>query len=156
TQSKGAVSFLVVHFISPGHLRGYASHSLPVPMARNGAKSPLPDSKLPLLGEGHLAMTIDPGAGRERYQGIVALRGETLIEAAQEYFDQSEQIPTFIKIAVAPHYIGANGTRSGQWAWRAGGLMVQKLAQEGGRPAGEGTPPSESEDELEGWRRAHA
>ena len=100
TQSNGPVSFIVVHYNTPGHLRGYASYN-PGDLARvvNGSSG----QKL-MLGDGHLAMTIDPGAGMERYQGIVALTGESLTDAAHAYFDQSEQIPTFLRIAVARHY----------------------------------------------------
>ena len=46
-------------------------------------------------------MTIDQGADMSRYQGIVALEGEGLEEAAHQYFRQSEQIPTFVRLAVA-------------------------------------------------------
>ena len=134
TQSNGAVSFMVVHYRSPGHVRGYASYNrddLDASMNGEGSK--------PLLGEGHLAMTIDPGAGMERYQGIVGLAGKTLTDAAHEYFDQSEQIPTLIRIAIARHFTAGDGARPGHWAWRAGGLMVQKLSREGGRQASDDT-----------------
>jgi molecular chaperone Hsp33 len=153
TQSNGPVSFIVVHYNSPGNLRGYASYN-PDDLARavNGGKEPKP-----LLGTGHLAMTIDPGAGMDRYQGIVALAGGNLADAAHEYFAQSEQIPTFIRIAVARHYTGATGATPGHWAWRAGGLMVQKLTAEGGRPqAGEVLPPAIADSGDDGWRRALA
>jgi molecular chaperone Hsp33 len=164
TQSDGPVSFLVVHYSSPGHLRGYASYSREEFIrAVNGGKAPER-----LLGGGHLAMTIDPGAGMERYQGIVALAGHTLADAAHEYFDRSEQIPTFIRIAVARHFTGPEGGEPGQsrsssaergsagkWAWRAGGLMVQKLTAEGGRFGGEALPPGIVADD-DGWRRAVA
>ncbi len=132
TQSNGAVSFLVVHYSSPGHVRGYASYNrddIDGPLNGGGATKPL-------LGDGHLAMTIDSGAGMERYQGIVGLAGNTLVDAAHEYFDQSEQIPTFIRIAVARQFTAGEGGSPGQWAWRAGGLMVQKLTREGGRQDG--------------------
>lgn len=148
-QSDGPVSFLVVHYSSPGHVRGYAGYNQEdLARAVNG-KSPSPA----LLGNGHLAMTIDPGAGMERYQGIVALAGSTLVDAAHEYFAQSEQIPTFIRIAVARHYTAGNGSGQGQWAWRAGGLMVQKLSPEGGQLP---QPQKDSLDNDEGWRRAQA
>lgn len=151
TQSDGPVSFLVVHYNTPGHLRGYASYNREdVAHAANGGAKPM-------LGKGHLAMTIDPGAGMDRYQGIVALAGSTLVDAAHEYFDQSEQIPTFIRIAVARHYTGAHGATPGHWSWRAGGLMVQKLTAEGGRPRGdEVLPPTDAEEDDDGWRRAQA
>lgn len=156
TQSNGPVSFLVVHYSSPGHLRGYASFIRDdIGLSSNGN-----GSSKPLLGDGHLAMTIDPGAGMERYQGIVSLAGNTLVDAAHEYFDQSEQIPTFIRIAVARQFTAGEGAKPGKWTWRAGGLMVQKLSQEGGRQeSGEasddlsGAAPSSEDD---GWLRAQA
>jgi len=153
TQASGPVSFLVVHYSSPGHLRGYASYNREdFVRAMNGGAVPKA-----LLGDGHLAMTIDPGAGMERYQGIVALNGSTLADAAHEYFDRSEQIPTFIRIAVARHYTGPDGTAPGKWAWRAGGLMVQKLTAEGGRFGGDEAPPvMASAGDDDGWRRAMA
>ncbi len=152
TQSNGAVSFMVVHYSAPGHVRGYASYNRDdLAASMNGAGSK------PLLGEGHLAMTIDPGAGMERYQGIVGLAGKTLTDAAHAYFDQSEQIPTFIRIAVARHFTAGDGARPGQWTWRAGGLMVQKLSREGGRQASDdASPPDASSVDDDGWRRAQA
>ena len=75
-----------------------------------------------LLGHGHLAMTIDQGAQTSRYQGVVALEGQGLEEAAHQYFRQSEQIPTRVRLAVAEESRAAAAA-----AWRAGGLMVQFL-----------------------------
>ena len=54
-----------------------------------------------LLGKGHLAMTIDQGPDMSRYQGLVALEGGSLEDAAHEYFLRSEQIPTRVRLAVA-------------------------------------------------------
>ena len=70
-------------------------------------------------------MTIDPGAGMERYQGIVALTGTTLADAAHEYFDRSEQIPTFIRIAVARHYTGPDGSAPGKSAMGRGRPLMR-------------------------------
>ncbi len=151
TQSNGAVSFLVVHYSSPGHVRGYASYSSDdVHAASNGG-----GASKPLLGDGHLAMTIDPGTGMERYQGIVALAGSTLVDAAHQYFDQSEQIPTFIRIAVARQFTAGEKGSPGQWSWRAGGLMVQKLSREGGRKDGDDAFDAVNVDD-DGWRRTQA
>lgn len=147
TQSNGAVSFLVVQYSWPGHVRGYASYN----------RDDVDGATKPLLGDGHLAMTIDPGAGMERYQGIVGLAGSTLVDAAHEYFDQSEQIPTFIRIAVARQFTAGEGGSPGQWAWRAGGLMVQKLTREGGRKDGNDlSQPEAASVDDDGWRRAKA
>lgn len=153
TQSDGPVSFMVVHYSTPGHVRGYASYNEEdLLRAANGSRRPR------LLGDGHLAMTIDQGAGMDRYQGIVSLTGSALVDAAHGYFDQSEQIPTFIRIAVARHFIGGENGGAGRWAWRAGGLMVQKLASQGGNLAAfekkEGARRAVDEDEGDGWRRA--
>lgn len=138
--TDGPVDLLVADYQVPGGLRGYARFS-----PERLAELP-PEGRL--LGEGHLAMTIDRGAETERYQGVVPLEGETLTEAADTYFRQSEQLPTFIKLAVARHYrAGTSGARP--WTWRAGGLLVQKLTREGGRA-------SASEFEEEDWTRARA
>ena len=74
-----------------------------------------------LLGTGILAMTIDQGSDRSRYQGVVALDGQGFEEAAHQYFRQSEQIPTRVRLAVAEQFEGGRRT------YRAGGLMVQFL-----------------------------
>ena len=94
-------------------------------------------------------MTIDRGPETERYQGVVPLEGESLTEAADTYFRQSEQLPTFIKLAVARHYRAGQGGRP--WTWRAGGLLVQKLTREGGRAA-----RAKSGLRAEDWTRAKA
>ena len=105
-----------------------------------------------LLGKGHMAMTIDPGGDKDRYQGIVPLEGEPLVDAAHTYFRQSEQLPTFIRLAVARHYGPASGEGQRMWRWRAGGLMIQQLPREGGKRE-RGDAASEDDDE-ENWNRA--
>jgi molecular chaperone Hsp33 len=72
-----------------------------------------------LLGFGHLGMTVDHGPQMTRYQGVVALEKQSLEEAAHQYFRQSEQIPSRIRLGVGT--ILTNGGRQ----WRAGGLLVQ-------------------------------
>jgi molecular chaperone Hsp33 len=139
--TDGPVDLLVADYRVPGGLRGYARFS-----PERLAALP-PGGKL--LGEGHLAMTIDRGVETERYQGVVPLEGETLTEAADTYFRQSEQLPTFIRLAVARHYRAGVGERP--WTWRAGGLLVQKLTREGGRSAGREAAFAE-----EDWTRAKA
>jgi molecular chaperone Hsp33 len=138
--TDGPVDLLVADYQVPGGLRGYARFS-----PEQVAALP-PDGRL--LGEGHLAMTIDRGLDTERYQGVVPLEGDSLTEAADTYFRQSEQLPTFIRLAVARHYRpGQQGGRP--WTWRAGGLLVQKLTREGGRG-----PAREAAFAEEDWTRA--
>jgi molecular chaperone Hsp33 len=135
TKSDGPLGFLVVHFDMPGHLRGYASVK-----AERAAEVPATGafSQVTLFGDGYLAMTIHPGGDLSSYQGIVPLAGETLVEATHTYFRQSEQLPTFIRLAVARHFAG------GVWTWRAGGLMLQYVPKAGG----EGQPLTAEEAEA--------
>lgn len=56
------------------------------------------DAQLPaLLGKGHMVITLTPEKG-ERYQGIVSLEHGTLAACLEEYFNQSEQLPTQINL----------------------------------------------------------
>ncbi|MDX2264166.1 MAG: Hsp33 family molecular chaperone [Hyphomicrobiales bacterium] len=129
TSAQGPVKTIVAQYRSSGDMRGYASFDeAAVRALGNGAAR----NASALLGEGHLAMTIDPGEGMERYQGVVQLEGETLADAADLYFRQSEQIPTYVRIAVARAYTAGAGDRPAGWGWRAGGLLIQKLSGEGG------------------------
>jgi molecular chaperone Hsp33 len=79
-----------------------------------------------------LAITIEnPGARDQepsRYQGLVGLDADTLSEAFEGYFRQSEQLPTRLLLA-------ANHDR-------VSGLMLQKLPGDDG--------------DLDGWERASA
>lgn len=146
TKTDGPVSTLVVQNDGPGALRGYAAFDAERVGTGSGQS---------LLGTGHLAMTIDPGGDRDRYQGIVALAGQTLADAALDYFRQSEQLPTFLRLAVGKHFApGPDGRRD--WQWRAGGLMLQHLSPEGGaglpaqdRLKGDGTGFEDDDD----WER---
>jgi molecular chaperone Hsp33 len=151
TKTDGPLGFLVAHFDVPGHLRGYAS----VSEGRDGEVKGLERSQQAgLLGNGYLAMTIAPGGDLDSYQGIVPLDGGTLVDAAHTYFRQSEQLPTFIRLAVARHFVG------GAWHWRAGGLMLQYVPKAGGdaRPM----TPAEADahdasmagEQDEDWQRA--
>ena len=128
TKTDGPIDFLVVDYKAPGSLRGYASFD----EARVKDWSMDQDNAQgALLGTGHMAMTIDPGKDMARYQGVVALENCALIDAAHSYFRQSEQLPTFAKVAIAKHY--SAGAKDGRdWHWRAGGLIVQNLTQQGG------------------------
>jgi molecular chaperone Hsp33 len=150
TNSDGPVDLLVADYASPGKIRGYARFD--TAMVRS-LKDPTPQA---LLGKGHLAMTIDQGLGAERYQGIVALGGVTLTEAALGYFAQSEQIPTRLKLAAGP--LLARGGKPEKW--RAGAIMVQHLPREGGMspmPFSSGDAPEgaqETVSEDDNWVKA--
>ena len=116
TRTDGPVSFLIVDFQAPDRLRAYARFD--PSRLKEGQKSGA------LLGKGHLAMTIDQGPDMSRYQGMVALDGGSLEDAAHEYFLRSEQIPTRVRIAVGEEWRGGDG---GKTRWRAGGMLLQFL-----------------------------
>jgi molecular chaperone Hsp33 len=111
---------IVVDFDAPDRLRAFARFD----KARLGeALAEGRTSAADLLGHGHLAFTIERGGDLARYQGVVSLEGDSFEEAAHRYFRQSEQIPTFVRLAV-----GESVTGSGSH-WRAGGLLVQFLPE---------------------------
>ena len=60
-----------------------------------------------------------------RYQGLVALEGGSLEDAAHEYFLRSEQIPTRVRLAVGEEWRG--GDDGPKHRWRAGGMLLQFL-----------------------------
>jgi molecular chaperone Hsp33 len=122
TKTDGPLGLLVVDFERPGRVRAYASFDAGR-VAGLGSTPGLDQGEL--LGAGHLAMTIDPGGARDRYQGIVPLAGSSIVEAAHTYFRQSEQIPTLIRLAVGRQYMATPGKGHGSWHWRAGGLLIQ-------------------------------
>ena len=149
TKTDGPLDFLVADFVAPGKLRGYANFDKAdaglAEMRGRGDQGAL-------LGKGHVAMTIERGVDKERYQGIVSLDHEALVDAAHTYFRQSEQLPTFIRLAVARHYGRGEGEGARVWHWRAGGLMIQQLPRVGGK-RDDALPHSEEDDE-ENWNRA--
>jgi molecular chaperone Hsp33 len=122
TQTDGPVGLLVVDFTTPGKVRACARYG------KDGVAAAIASGKTDagaLLGKGHLAMTIDQGTDTSRYQGLVALDGGTLEDAAHEYFLRSEQIPTRVRLAVAEELVASEG--GARHHWRAGGIMLQFL-----------------------------
>ncbi len=66
-----------------------------------------------LVGKARIALTIDPGEGGDRYQGIVAAEGASLAASLEDYFAQSEQLATRL-------WLAADGRR-------AAGMLLQQL-----------------------------
>src|SRR5712671_4471539 len=132
TKTDGPVRMIVDDYRSPGKVRacaqfdpavlGSVAPSLPSLASGGGKGGGIPAGDL--LGRGHLAMTIDQGPDMNRYQGLVALDGGGLEEAAHEYFLGSEQIPTRVRLAVGEEWRGGDG---GKHRWRGGGMLLQFL-----------------------------
>lgn len=109
----GPVRLLVCDFRSD-ELRGYVDFDA----GRIAALGNAPSLEA-LFGKGYLALTFDLANGKGRYQGIVPLEGDSLAEAVQGYFSQSEQVPTLIRVAMS--------TEGG--ICRASGMLVQHLPE---------------------------
>ncbi|MFK4004849.1 Hsp33 family molecular chaperone HslO [Qipengyuania sp. NPDC077563] len=107
----GAINLLVCDY-KGGELRGYVDFDEDR-LAALGANPSL----FALFGKGYLAITFDLATGKGRYQGIVPLEGETLAEACETYFLQSEQVPTLIRTAIR-----SDGGKS-----FAAGMLLQNL-----------------------------
>ena len=124
-QGNGPVAYVVADYDTSGALRGYCRYDaerlaeVSKGFVRPGART--------LLGEGVFIMTIDQGAERDRYQGVTQIEGETLALCAEQYFAQSEQTPTRVRLAV-----GQLATDSG-FVWRAGGILLQNIAEDENR-----------------------
>jgi molecular chaperone Hsp33 len=123
-RGTGALRTLFAECTAAGTLRGIAHYS-----------APLPEPLTPrAFGDGSLlAITIEnlPPGGQEmvRYQGLVGLDADLLSDAFEQYFAQSEQLPTRVLLA-------AGGDR-------AAALMLQSL-------------PRGKDGDPDGWARASA
>lgn len=116
-QGKGPVSLLVVECTGDMHMRATAKW-----------QGDLPEGGLPaLVGEGRFVITLDPRDGKQTYQGIVPLEGESIADILQNYMTRSEQLDTHLVLAADQS--------------RAGGMLLQKL-------------PQQHEQDSDAWARA--
>lgn len=109
-RGNGEVPLIMAEARSDGGLRA---------IARDAGEA-LSDDFHALLGDGQLAITIDPDKGK-RYQGIVSLAGDSLAQCLESYFQQSEQLRTRL-------WLHSDGEK-------AAGLLLQELPAH--RPAPE-------------------
>ncbi len=116
TRTEAGVIQLLVCDYRGGEVRGYVQYD-----ADKLAEAPEQPTLFALFGQGYLAITFDLATSGERYQGIVPLDGETLAQAAESYFTQSEQIPTLVRVGFQR---GADGRIA-----VAGGLLLQHLPE---------------------------
>ncbi|MBC9252720.1 molecular chaperone Hsp33 [Pseudomonas alcaligenes] len=113
-RSAGPVPLLMIEISSEREVRGIARYHA----EQIGAAAGLAE----LMPEGTLALTVDPKQG-QRYQGIVALEGDSLADCLSAYFATSEQLPTRF-------WLHADGQR-------ARGLLLQQLPADRLREADE-------------------
>ncbi|WP_374577743.1 Hsp33 family molecular chaperone [Phenylobacterium sp.] len=136
-QGDGPVRYVVADYDTSGALRGYCRFDADE-VARASAGFTRPGAKT-LLGGGVFIMTVDQGPDMDRYQGVTAIEGETLALCAEQYFAQSEQTPTRVRLAVGQADIGEGPH------WRAGGMLIQNIAADEARGSTE-----------EAWTRTQA
>jgi molecular chaperone Hsp33 len=122
TKSAGPLDLVAADYYGaeqdrPAGIRSYARFD----QTRFAALSDNPPSFGSMTGDGVVAITIEPKAGSQRYQGIVSLAQDSIAASAEAYFAQSEQLPTAIRLAAAPVFEHGNPRRQ----WVAGGLMLQ-------------------------------
>ena len=124
-QGDGPVRYVVCDYDTTGALRGYCRYD--AERVADAAKGFLRPGAKTLLGAGVFIMTVDQGADMDRYQGVTAIEGETLALCAEQYFAQSEQTPTRVRLAVGQTDVGQG------LAWRAGGMLIQNVAEDDAR-----------------------
>lgn len=144
-QGDGPVKMVVSDMTTQGILRGCANfdpdrvqHGIEQLAVMDDTESSQ-NHYAQLLGKGYLVFTVDQQNASDRYQGIVDLKGASLVDCVQHYFNQSEQIGTGIKMAV--------GIRGGKW--RAGAIMLQHMPED--QKSVEAGQGNVREDD---WRRA--
>jgi molecular chaperone Hsp33 len=111
-QTESGIIDLLVCDYRAGEVRGYVRFD-----KERLAEVPTHRDLFALFGKGYLAITFDHPKAEERYQGIVPLEGSSLGEAAQNYFTQSEQLPSVVRLAVD------------DTGHVAGGILVQHLPE---------------------------
>ncbi len=105
-QSTGSVYLLVVQVGANGSLRALARFRDDIDQQHNYHLKEL-------CGDGNILISIENKNNAEPYQGQVALHGSSLSQAIESYFNQSEQLPTCLKLAAS--------------ATRVGGCLLQKM-----------------------------
>ncbi len=116
-QGEGPVRLLVVEVTSEHTLRATAKWEGEI--VSGGIRA--------LLGNGKFVITIAPDSGKQAYQGVVSLDGDTVSEVLEHYMAKSEQLDTRLWLASDES--------------KAGGMLLQRL-------------PEHPEYDEDAWNRA--
>ncbi len=128
-EGNGPVKLLVAEARTDGGLRGYLqlNDEKWAALVEKGQDQTPTFSQM--IGQGIMGLVIiQDQKNTEPYQGIVPIDGDSLAECAQHYFNQSEQIPTRVKLSVEK--VQEEG---GTVRWRAGGMIIQQVANDENR-----------------------
>lgn len=115
-QGKEQLKLLLAQCDHQSYLRGLAKWEGQI----------LQSKLLKQLQKGLMVITIEPEVGSQRYQGIVSWRGKSLAESIESYFQDSEQLPTRLWLAVDNNQVT--------------GLMLQAM-------------PSEIQNNSDDWQK---
>lgn len=106
-QGSGAIKLLVVECDGEMQMRATAKWE-------GELHGTLPE----LVGNGRFVITLAPKNGKQPYQGIVQLEGDTVAEILQNYMSRSEQLDTRLWLAADEH--------------SAAGMLLQKMPETDG------------------------
>lgn len=155
-RGNGPIRILATDYIAPSaegtpaQIRAYASFDKERLANETG-------TTFDKIGKGAFGILIDQGQDMKPYQGITPLTGGSLAACARTYFEQSEQLPTEFAIS-----IGQSSSTHEKDAWRAGGIMIQKLPATSTDDAVSNhenisdfmSPTSDEAQQKEDWNRA--
>lgn len=109
-RGDGPLSLVVVQATSAKSVRGMAHWQGEIPATQ--------DLRELMGSSSYLVLTLEAAGEGQDYQGIVSLEGGTVAAALEQYFAQSEQLPTRL-------WLAADGEH-------AAGLLLQRLPGEAG------------------------
>ena len=120
-EGTGVISLLVAEYNVDGAVRAYArfdSEKL------NNIVSGSSDLRSKFGDDSRFCLTIiHNNPAMQPYQGVIPLSHNSIAKCAEQYFEQSVQIPSNVKLAMAE--ISAPRQKT---SWRGGGILIQKIA----------------------------
>lgn len=140
-KGDGALPLLVADYYADGTMRGYVECNDALYEKWTGGEEINP---FLLIGQGHLAITIDHGGTSQPIQGIVPIQGKSLSGAILAYIEGSEQIMSSLKLIINQK------DYDGVLQWYGAAVLIQKLGKSGD------DLKKQDDDQDEGWGRAKA
>lgn len=131
-KGQGPINFMIVDGTADGKLRGYANVVPGYDFRKIHPGCPLKT----LLGEGHLAITVDHTSLQQRYQGLVGIDKGTLAECIEEYFSSSEQLDAKLRLLVGKMHTVVDIQEKDKTRphWYGGGILIQRKPESADSP----------------------
>ncbi len=140
-QIKGdsAIKALLVDITSSGEIRACASFDENAVKKLAKRDEQIGHNYRSMLGKGFMIFTVEQGENTEKYQGIVELSKDNILDCILHYFQQSEQVETHVNMKVHPQ----------DDQWRSGAIMIQKMPENK-----EGRIDDKEEIDEDAWNRS--